>query len=685
MPAKLLYRDAQGRDASVDVVPDGAFLGRAADCVVRTDDAMVSRKNCKISFSGGRWVVEDLGSSNGTFVNEVRVQKQILNHADVVRCGTLQVRFVEVAEQPMAQKPRTMSMQPQSVQVDPGLTGGGPLDGASLLSQKDAELQSVVQQLRDAQTEAEALRTKQQADAEELQRLRKENVTSRDRMKDMERQKSMSDDELHAQTKVAEEMRQELSQIKEEFISLKQRSDEMTDDISAKERQIERAQEDLQRAKQGTEDLRNKIATLEKTKDDGVRAMNQTNAELEHLREVINEQERILEERRVGLMSLEAQTKDVRADKEKTLREMVAIKSERDDLRDKVIKQNATIEALEEEHRRLARAISEGGGAASAVAGEEQHRMMNELRELKVEVKKLESDRQRMMTQIALAEADRKMFDEKMAQAEVERSHLLEEKAAGDSQRARAADSVAKSETARQRAEEANSGIAKERDAARAELSELRRKLSDTEDDLRRAKASAGVGEDAAVKQAVDDLQKARAEAKKLDDELKKMKTTTEALDARVLTAEGKAARLEEELKKAHAELQSARMGQDDKTHVGGADEGRVRELEQELAKLGSELAAAKSAVGSGAGAAAAGGVGVQEIKQRAEEAYTGINDALSELRTNLLLAKDTLAEHNGSLAGDAQKTLSEAVDIAVERMEDAKGLLRQLREVIEN
>ncbi|MGZ3406326.1 MAG: FHA domain-containing protein, partial [Polyangia bacterium] len=79
MGGKLLYRDGNGRDASVDIAPDGAFLGRGADCAVRTDDAMVSRKNCKISLSGGRWVVEDLGSSNGTFVNEVRVQKQALN------------------------------------------------------------------------------------------------------------------------------------------------------------------------------------------------------------------------------------------------------------------------------------------------------------------------------------------------------------------------------------------------------------------------------------------------------------------------------------------------------------------------------------------------------------------------------------------------------------------------------
>src|SRR5688572_469538 len=105
MAGRLLYRDGQGRDAHVDIAPEGVYLGRGADCAVRTDDAMVSRKNCKISLSGGRWTVEDLGSSNGTFVNEQRVQKQFLNHADVIRCGTLQVRFVEVQGGPT--KPRT--------------------------------------------------------------------------------------------------------------------------------------------------------------------------------------------------------------------------------------------------------------------------------------------------------------------------------------------------------------------------------------------------------------------------------------------------------------------------------------------------------------------------------------------------------------------------------------------------
>src|SRR4051812_8752390 len=98
MPARLLYRDAQGRDAYVDVSDaTPVFLGRGTDCVVRTEDAMVSRKNTKISFAGGAFFAEDLGSANGTYVNDQRVQKQRLAHADVIRCGSLQVRYVEVA------------------------------------------------------------------------------------------------------------------------------------------------------------------------------------------------------------------------------------------------------------------------------------------------------------------------------------------------------------------------------------------------------------------------------------------------------------------------------------------------------------------------------------------------------------------------------------------------------------
>lgn len=45
-------------------------IGRAPGCGVMIDDARVSKLHARVFHSGGRWVVEDLGSTNGTLVND---------------------------------------------------------------------------------------------------------------------------------------------------------------------------------------------------------------------------------------------------------------------------------------------------------------------------------------------------------------------------------------------------------------------------------------------------------------------------------------------------------------------------------------------------------------------------------------------------------------------------------------
>jgi hypothetical protein len=94
--ARVLYRDAQGRTGEVALAGDvPCYIGRALDCAVRTDDAMVSRKHSLIRMENGRFLVEDLGSSNGTHVNDIKVSRQTLNHNDVVRCGNLWLRYID--------------------------------------------------------------------------------------------------------------------------------------------------------------------------------------------------------------------------------------------------------------------------------------------------------------------------------------------------------------------------------------------------------------------------------------------------------------------------------------------------------------------------------------------------------------------------------------------------------------
>ena len=45
-------------------------IGRAPGCGVVIDDARVSKLHARLFHSGGRWVVEDLGSTNGTLLND---------------------------------------------------------------------------------------------------------------------------------------------------------------------------------------------------------------------------------------------------------------------------------------------------------------------------------------------------------------------------------------------------------------------------------------------------------------------------------------------------------------------------------------------------------------------------------------------------------------------------------------
>lgn len=55
---------------------DETVLGRGKDCEVRLESSMVSSRHARIFRKGKEWFIEDLGSSNGTFVNMVRVKDE---------------------------------------------------------------------------------------------------------------------------------------------------------------------------------------------------------------------------------------------------------------------------------------------------------------------------------------------------------------------------------------------------------------------------------------------------------------------------------------------------------------------------------------------------------------------------------------------------------------------------------
>lgn len=62
-------------------------VGRTAGAKFIIDAPLVSRLHCRLLASPAELIVEDLGSTNGTFVNEHRVRQAALHPGDRLRLG----------------------------------------------------------------------------------------------------------------------------------------------------------------------------------------------------------------------------------------------------------------------------------------------------------------------------------------------------------------------------------------------------------------------------------------------------------------------------------------------------------------------------------------------------------------------------------------------------------------------
>jgi diguanylate cyclase (GGDEF)-like protein len=75
------------------LVGECCLIGRSDDCDCVLSGREVSRKHARITSRGGTFVLEDLDSANGTFVNRQRVTRHILKHGDVIMIGDFKVTF----------------------------------------------------------------------------------------------------------------------------------------------------------------------------------------------------------------------------------------------------------------------------------------------------------------------------------------------------------------------------------------------------------------------------------------------------------------------------------------------------------------------------------------------------------------------------------------------------------------
>ncbi|MCH2162026.1 MAG: sigma-70 family RNA polymerase sigma factor [Phycisphaerales bacterium] len=114
MPRTLHLRSAEPGGLSCTIAVEDATLGRGSDCHGVVGDESVSRQHVRIRCEPGDWVVRDLGSTHGTFVNGVRVdgdESVPLRAGDGVRLGN--VEFLVELEGPGFSPPPAPPPRPE--------------------------------------------------------------------------------------------------------------------------------------------------------------------------------------------------------------------------------------------------------------------------------------------------------------------------------------------------------------------------------------------------------------------------------------------------------------------------------------------------------------------------------------------------------------------------------------------
>ncbi len=72
-PTHLLVVEGANAGERADLNQAPILIGRGSDSAIRLDDDYVSTRHARVAASGDQWFVEDLGSTNGTYVGNARI------------------------------------------------------------------------------------------------------------------------------------------------------------------------------------------------------------------------------------------------------------------------------------------------------------------------------------------------------------------------------------------------------------------------------------------------------------------------------------------------------------------------------------------------------------------------------------------------------------------------------------
>ena len=92
--ALLVVRQGPAAGSTYRLDPDVTTIGRHPDSNIFLDDITVSRRHAEIERSPSGFVLTDVGSLNGTYLNRERIDRAVLSNGDELQIGKFRLVFL---------------------------------------------------------------------------------------------------------------------------------------------------------------------------------------------------------------------------------------------------------------------------------------------------------------------------------------------------------------------------------------------------------------------------------------------------------------------------------------------------------------------------------------------------------------------------------------------------------------
>ena len=621
---RVLNGSLEGQE--IELIPDPQTVGRGSSCNVKIGDAGVSSKHAKIWCEEGVFFVMDLGSTNGTFVNDRDVDRQQLEDGDTITFGMTKAQFVADQPKPRAAPPpparagaapRTRTPPPEETPARAGIVTDQPRRPAQPALRAEVKTQDEV--------EIATLRGRVTFFEEENRKLKVQVVKV---------QEQAAHDAAAGARADAEKLRGLLKQKDEELKKLQKELDEKETYYSPAELERERKRmeqaidaerrRDMETLQRQIKELEHRVAIRGAESDTVARQLKEKDDLIKMLSEREDEIQTEIKSRDVKAQELHEQMKGLKDSAN-------AAAGKEKELNDKLKQKNAQLAQLGKERGELVQELAKarliiakvGGADEAAAAVEEQERATKTMQD---RIASLEAD-------VAKAKDAASVLGGKLDAMESEKKDLGKQI---EEMEAKVTDAV----DARMKVE--------------GQLSEMLRRSGDR-DSFEKQQAMLKADRDARAKEAIDAAERAKA----LDAQLSKVRGTYDDI---VRERDELKARVESLEADARIAQTSSELGSDWEARYKSASE-ELGDLRKQLPKMKAELTLAKEQAAKGGGAAGAADESqVTLAESRAQlhgslvlQMLDGVNNSVSLLRRNSELLRGYV-EDCGLLANAVRK-----------------------------